>query len=492
MGTVPSSFEGEGVDRDSELPEPAWSTPSAARCRPHRKDWPKQTAPAHDPPSAVIPTDLVYPRRESAADSAEQSGANGVGKATGSEGSGGSESAPNLLLLLGEPGYEWTQYGTKPIAGGQRLYQKCRVAGCGVKKIVEVLDDAPEGSEGSVNKEKFDGEHTHGPATITLKAESTESLRELVWRASSSKEEARGEEPVGIKTVFMECSPTTNIFGDGFAWRKYGEKKVKGCKFKRSYYRCSSNKQCPARKTVEQLDGGRCRVTYKDVHIHACPGGPPQSLDSPRGALLMMPSRAPPVESIPPRPPPLLREEERLAASQAPVMKVDPLLEQQPQQLQQLHAIGQRQMQPQQQTHDQQVDPASEEQHTAQNVGGLVLPHAVEQSGCFPESSHLQSYQQESYARQGQDSSRQEAGDQASSAGVQRLEEEQMQLAVEEPLMQAPVQAFHIVEDGDHNMLFAAELNYNSDEQMVMNGSNKRKRLQEAAMAAKRRRPGLT
>lgn len=38
---------------------------------------------------------------------------------------------------------------------------------------------------------------------------------------------------------------------DGYNWRKYGEKQVKGSPFPRSYYKCSQP-GCPAKKVVER------------------------------------------------------------------------------------------------------------------------------------------------------------------------------------------------------------------------------------------------
>ena len=55
---------------------------------------------------------------------------------------------------------------------------------------------------------------------------------------------------------------------DPWAWRKYGQKPIKGSAYPRSYYRCSSSKGCLARKHVErsQLDPGVLIVTYTAEH----------------------------------------------------------------------------------------------------------------------------------------------------------------------------------------------------------------------------------
>ncbi|TKY70976.1 WRKY transcription factor 29 [Spatholobus suberectus] len=55
---------------------------------------------------------------------------------------------------------------------------------------------------------------------------------------------------------------------DQWAWRKYGQKPIKGSPYPRSYYRCSSSKGCSARKHVERshLDPGVFVVTYTSEH----------------------------------------------------------------------------------------------------------------------------------------------------------------------------------------------------------------------------------
>lgn len=54
---------------------------------------------------------------------------------------------------------------------------------------------------------------------------------------------------------------------DGYKWRKYGQKQVKGQKYPRNYYKCTFP-DCSVKKFVEYGEDGRERVTYKGDHIH--------------------------------------------------------------------------------------------------------------------------------------------------------------------------------------------------------------------------------
>ncbi|KAI3824506.1 hypothetical protein L1987_05966 [Smallanthus sonchifolius] len=60
---------------------------------------------------------------------------------------------------------------------------------------------------------------------------------------------------------------------DSWAWRKYGQKPIKGSPYPRGYYRCSSSKGCPARKQVERsrTDPTMMMVTYSCEHNHVWP-----------------------------------------------------------------------------------------------------------------------------------------------------------------------------------------------------------------------------
>ncbi|XP_062120310.1 probable WRKY transcription factor 27 [Humulus lupulus] len=64
-----------------------------------------------------------------------------------------------------------------------------------------------------------------------------------------------------------------NLSTDLWAWRKYGQKPIKGSPYPRNYYRCSSSKGCAARKQVERsnTDPESFVVTYTGDHTHPRP-----------------------------------------------------------------------------------------------------------------------------------------------------------------------------------------------------------------------------
>ncbi|WOH07939.1 hypothetical protein DCAR_0727374 [Daucus carota subsp. sativus] len=58
---------------------------------------------------------------------------------------------------------------------------------------------------------------------------------------------------------------------DGYNWRKYGQKQVKGSEYPRSYYKCTQQ-NCQVKKKVERsLDGQITEIIYKGAHNHPKP-----------------------------------------------------------------------------------------------------------------------------------------------------------------------------------------------------------------------------
>ena len=61
---------------------------------------------------------------------------------------------------------------------------------------------------------------------------------------------------------------------DGYNWRKYGQKQVKGSDSPRGYYKCTHPK-CPVKKRVERSMGGQVsEIVYQGEHNHSKPSCP--------------------------------------------------------------------------------------------------------------------------------------------------------------------------------------------------------------------------
>ncbi|KAK4844405.1 hypothetical protein QYF36_019876 [Acer negundo] len=75
------------------------------------------------------------------------------------------------------------------------------------------------------------------------------------------------------RVVVQQAVTADGLSSDLWAWRKYGQKPIKGSPYPRSYYRCSSSKGCLARKQVEisRSDPGINIITYSAEHNHAYP-----------------------------------------------------------------------------------------------------------------------------------------------------------------------------------------------------------------------------
>ncbi|KAI4333829.1 hypothetical protein L6164_018590 [Bauhinia variegata] len=113
---------------------------------------------------------------------------------------------------------------------------------------------------------------------------------ETMPESPSSGDDAKTEAPSPKKRKGMQkrvvTVPISDVEGskskgetpppaDSWAWRKYGQKPIKGSPYPRGYYRCSSSKGCPARKQVERCreDPTKLTVNYANEHNHSMPIG---------------------------------------------------------------------------------------------------------------------------------------------------------------------------------------------------------------------------
>lgn len=155
-------------------------------------------------------------------------------------------------------GLKWRKYGRKQLRNGghPRDYYRCTVAGCNAKKQVERSTDK---FGKPVLNTTYVGEHTHDTPKFSHFVVTTQE--QLVERVMKAFEEMVSEIKIVANflqralgkegKIEIECSETVNCLDDGFHWRKYGQKKVKGSPHPRSYYKCSfSDSLCSVKKIV--------------------------------------------------------------------------------------------------------------------------------------------------------------------------------------------------------------------------------------------------
>jgi hypothetical protein len=98
-------------------------------------------------------------------------------------------------------------------------------------------------------------------------------------RGNSSKENA-----ASFRVVVLTSDGKTS---DGMRWRKYGQKFVKGSKYPRSYYKCTSISNMNIQKHVEEVDdncGQKILVTF---HTHSLDFAKELERKVPGSALIM-------------------------------------------------------------------------------------------------------------------------------------------------------------------------------------------------------------
>ncbi|KAL8137760.1 hypothetical protein V2J09_003761 [Rumex salicifolius] len=115
--------------------------------------------------------------------------------------------------------------------------------------------------------------HQQALAHVTAQAQSNIYMQDSLPTSLATIQEPK-EEPQ-IQKSYERPYPSSITVGkpaeDGYNWRKYGQKPVKGSEFPRSYYKCT-HPSCPVKKKVERShDGQVTEIIYKSQHNHPPP-----------------------------------------------------------------------------------------------------------------------------------------------------------------------------------------------------------------------------
>ncbi|XP_071734774.1 WRKY transcription factor 44 isoform X2 [Rutidosis leptorrhynchoides] len=199
-------------------------------------------------------------------------------------------------------GYNWRKYGQKQVKGGEypRSYYKCTHPSCVVKKKVERSIDGEIaeivykvlGTSSHVNnvvklQECYDHHVSKERSVPNLECfcgvaqardgskvmmETANDVPANKKRKSLSLTNETYVEGLQEPRVVVHDGTDSEAISDGFRWRKYGQKVVKGNPYPRSYYRCTGVK-CNVRKHVERAsdDPSVFITSYEGKHNHEMP-----------------------------------------------------------------------------------------------------------------------------------------------------------------------------------------------------------------------------
>ncbi|KAK3222950.1 hypothetical protein Dsin_009975 [Dipteronia sinensis] len=244
-------------------------------------------------------------------------------------------SQPSSLIVdkPADDSYNWRKYGQKQVKGSEfpRSYYKCTHPNCPVKKkversldgqVTEIIYKGQHNHQPPTNKRGKDTgslngnsnnqgsselafqfqsgnsnklkEGLHGYSMSQKDQESSQvtlgtSDSEEVDDAETAKDEdepdpkrrsteVRVSEPasshrtVTEPRIIVQTTSEVDLLDDGYRWRKYGQKVVKGNPYPRSYYKCTTL-GCNVRKHVERAstDPKAVITTYEGKHNHDVP-----------------------------------------------------------------------------------------------------------------------------------------------------------------------------------------------------------------------------
>ncbi|KAL5703237.1 hypothetical protein ACHQM5_028352 [Ranunculus cassubicifolius] len=107
---------------------------------------------------------------------------------------------------------------------------------------------------------------------IPLQTADTSDVNEQAPQHDVHIEDASSQHPFeGSQRGAYPPTATGRPSEDGYNWRKYGQKQVKGSEYPRSYYKCT-HQNCQVKKKIERShDGQITEIIYKGGHNHPMP-----------------------------------------------------------------------------------------------------------------------------------------------------------------------------------------------------------------------------
>ncbi|KAJ8505453.1 hypothetical protein OPV22_006339 [Ensete ventricosum] len=122
------------------------------------------------------------------------------------------------------------------------------------------------------NDEEDDDRATHGSVSLGCDGEGDETESKRRKLDACAIEMSAASRAVREPRVVVQTTSEVDILDDGYRWRKYGQKVVKGNPNPRSYYKCT-NPGCIVRKHIERASHDLKSVitTYEGKHNHDVP-----------------------------------------------------------------------------------------------------------------------------------------------------------------------------------------------------------------------------
>ncbi|KAH0448078.1 hypothetical protein IEQ34_021878 [Dendrobium chrysotoxum] len=157
-------------------------------------------------------------------------------------------------------------------------YASVPIEQCEQSNPVQSLDgpyaETPDGVDASsfFSNDDEDEQETHGSASPDGDSDGDETESKRRKLDACALEMNAASRAVRDARVVVQTTSEIDILDDGYRWRKYGQKVVKGNPNPRSYYKCT-NPGCRVRKHVERASHDLKSVitTYEGKHSHVVP-----------------------------------------------------------------------------------------------------------------------------------------------------------------------------------------------------------------------------